>query len=113
MDYTVSRDDELYVLLQLAEIVITCFSTVGSEALYFNKPLIILDHLRQDILNYCKDGVAFQATNSKELAEVMQSILDEHLRIDPQRLDAYLADSTFSIDGNVSERVWDYLNNGL
>ena len=39
---------DLYLLLSVSDIVITCFSTVGSEAIYFNKPLIIVDHLMQD-----------------------------------------------------------------
>jgi len=113
VNYTISRDEELYVLLHISDVVITCFSTVGSEALYFKKPLIILDHLKQDILNYHKDGVAFQASNAEELSHLIREVLSGNLSIDASILNQYLHESTFAIDGKVVDRVWDYVNRGL
>ena len=109
-NYTISRDEDLFTLLKISDIVITCFSTVGTEALYFYKPLIILDHLRQDILNYYKDGVAFQAANSKELQFCIDAILAGRLKIKAHVLQKYILDSTYKIDGMTSERVWNLLN---
>jgi hypothetical protein len=108
-NYTVSSDEELYVLLKVSDLVITCFSTVGSEALYFNKPLIILDHLKQDVQHYYRDGVAFQATDAGSLAELIRSFLDGDLITDPERLHKYLLESTGKIDGKTSERVWELI----
>lgn len=108
-NFTISREEDLYILLKISNLVITCFSTVGTEALYFNKPLIILDHLKQDLLSYYKDSVAFQATNVEELAFYMNELLAGKLAIDQQVLKEYLHESTYKIDGMTSERVWDSL----
>ena len=109
-NYTIEEKEELYVLLNLSDIVITCFSTVGTEALYFRKPLVILDHLKQDVLDYHKDGVAFQATNSKELNTSIQKILAGEISIDQKVLENYIEGSAYKIDGQVSERVWELLS---
>ena len=103
-NYTISRDEDLYILLKISNLVITCFSTVGTEALYFGKPLIILDHLKQDILKYHRDGVAFQATNANELANFIDEILSGKLSINPQVLEDYILESTYKIDGKAAER---------
>ncbi len=103
-NYTISQEEDLYILLKISDIVITCFSTVGTEALYFGKPLIILDHLKQDILKYHKDGVAFQAANANELANFIDEILSGNSSINQQVLEEYILDSTYKIDGNAAER---------
>ncbi|MEM9720054.1 MAG: hypothetical protein AAGA10_12425, partial [Bacteroidota bacterium] len=41
-NYSQNREIDLYSLLAVCEVLITCFSTVGAEAVYFGKPLIIL-----------------------------------------------------------------------
>ena len=109
-NYSVSMSKDLYVLLKISDLVITCFSTVGTEALYFRKPLIILDHLKQDTLNYHKDCVAYQATNVEELIILIQGVLSRKVSIDSDILDEYILSSTYKIDGCVSERVWDIIH---
>lgn len=108
-NYTISTTEDLYVLLKISSLVITCFSTVGTEALYFSKPLIILDHLKQDVLNYIKDGVAFQAINAIELRNCIDDILSGKLSVDKKVLEAYILESSYKIDGKTSERVWKIL----
>jgi hypothetical protein len=110
--FSILRDKELYLLLKVADVVITCFSTVGTEALYFHKPLIVLDHLKEDILGYHRDGVAFQATNADELNNCIEGILKKELSLDRSVLAKYLQQSTYKVDGMVSERVWQALRSG-
>ena len=100
---------DLYLLLSKADIVITCFSTVGTEAVYFHKPLIILDHLKQDIQNYHKCGVAFQATNAEELKTYINDILNGHLKINDKAYYDFIDNYAYKIDGKVAERCIQFI----
>ncbi len=55
-NYQIVLQEDLYFLISISDIIITCFSTVGAESVYFSKPLIILDHLKQDIQKYVKEA---------------------------------------------------------
>ena len=100
---------DLYLLLSQSEIVITCFSTVGSEAVYFNKPLIVLDHLKQDIQNFYKKGVGFQALNAEQLKRYIEDILSGKLNINHQAYNDFIDSYAYKIDGKVSERCIDFI----
>ncbi len=96
---------DLYLLISVCDILITCFSTVGTETIYFGKPLIILDHLKQDIQNYHKEGVAFQASNEKELENHIANILSGKTSIDEEAYERFISKYAFAIDGKASERA--------
>ena len=104
-NYKIVQDPDLYLLLDMADIVITCFSTVGTETVYFRKPLVILDHLREDILNYVKEGVAFQTTNAKELQECLTGILSNQLSLNAGVYDRYISEYAYKIDGQAGQRL--------
>ena len=91
--------------------LITYFSTVGTEAVYFYKPLIILDHLKQDIQNYHKENVAFQATNSNELKNYINKILSDDLKINVKAYQNFINKYAYKIDGKVSERCLNFIKN--
>ena len=96
---------DLYLLISVCDILITCFSTVGTETIYFGKPLIILDHLKQDIQNYHKESVAFQASNDKELENHIANILSGKTSIDKEACERFISKYAFDIDGKASERA--------
>ncbi|MCK5078526.1 MAG: CDP-glycerol glycerophosphotransferase family protein, partial [Bacteroidales bacterium] len=96
---------DLYLLISVCDILITCFSTVGTETIYFGKPLIILDHLKQDIQNYHKEGVALQASNEKELENHIANILSGKTSIDKEAYERFISKYAFAIDGKASERA--------
>lgn len=100
---------DLYLLLAMVDIVITCFSTVGSEAVYFSKPLIILDHLKQDIQNYHANRVAWQATDADELNYYIREFLSGNLKIDNSAYDKFIQNYAFKIDGNVAQRCLSFI----
>jgi hypothetical protein len=93
----VSRVD-LYQLISICDMLVTCFSTVGSETVYFRKPLVVLDYLKQDLLGYVKRGVAFHATTGTELEGTVIRILDGQRCADSE-IDRYIRDFAFRIDG--------------
>ena len=108
-NYLLVQDIDLYLLLHLSEIVVTCFSTVGTEAVYFHKPLVILDHLKEDILHYIEEGVAFDASNSIELKTRLEGIFSNQLVPDTNIYKEYIRRYAFRIDGEASKRLVDFM----
>jgi len=96
---------DLYLLLSISDIVVTCFSTVGSETIYFNKPLITIDYLKQDLQKYNKNGVAFQATCLEELINYINKILKGELQINKQAYKNYTTNYVYKISGNVGSEI--------
>jgi hypothetical protein len=103
-NYTIDTTSDLYQLIASCNVLITCFSTVGTETVYFYKPLIILDHLKQDIMGYAAEGVAFQAIDSASLTRVLSGIFSGKLKIDRAKYDLFIENYAFRIDGKVAER---------
>lgn len=97
---------DLYELLAFSNVVITCFSTVGSEAIYFEKPLIVIDPLNEDKADYVKNNVALQVKNSLELETAVKKSLSESL---PQEYKDYTRKSISIIDGKVYQRYLNFL----
>ena len=79
---------------------------MGTEALYFQKPLVILDHYKEDLLGYAKEKVAFHATNESELQHFLEEVLDENKLMDAGDIENYISGVAHKIDGLVSERLW-------
>lgn len=104
-NYSIATDTDLYLLIATCRLLITCFSTVGAEAVYFNKPLIILDHLEEDIQGYIQQRVAFKATNAGELSGIIQGILKGILKIDDKACNDFVRKYAFKVDGQTSERI--------
>lgn len=103
-NYTIDKTSDLYQLIASCDVLITCFSTVGTETVYFHKPLVILDHLSQDIMGYAAEGVAFQATNVESLTKILSGIFKGTLRIDRTKYDTFIQKYAYKIDGKVAER---------
>lgn len=103
-NYVLDTTSDLYQLIAECDVLITCFSTVGTETVYFYKPLIILDHLKQDIMGYAAEGVAFHATDSLSLTSILSRIFRGTLKIDREKYDAFIRKYACQIDGKVAER---------
>ncbi len=108
-DVIINGAIDLYLLISKADIVITSFSTVGLESVFFNKPLITIDPLKQDIQGYYKDKIAFLASNSKELSNYIQKLLNGSLSLNQDIYNNYLQDQVYKIDGKVSDRCIDII----
>src|SRR5665648_875965 len=103
-NYIIDSTSDLYQLIASCNVLITCFSTVGAETIYFYKPLIILDHLSQDIQGYAAEGVAFQATNAGSLTSILSAIFRGTLKVDRAEYDLFIQKYACQIDGKVTER---------
>lgn len=100
---------DLYELLSISDIVITAYSTVGSEAVYFGKPLIIYDPFREDLLNYVKEGVAFMATDNQSLKLLVDDILSGQLKPDAELYSKFIRKYAYAIDGKATERTLSFI----
>ena len=103
-NYVLDMTSDLYQLIASCDVLITCFSTVGTETVYFYKPLIILDHLNQDIMGYAAEGIAFQVSDAENLNRVLSGIFQGTLKIDRDKYDTFIQKYAFRIDGKVAER---------
>lgn len=102
----VSEEADLYQLLATSDIVITCYSTVGGEATFFNKPIITYDPLREDIAHYAEYHIAEQVTNASELKTAIDNILDGTT----DRMiyyEAYIKNYVHKVDGQTTQRYLD------
>lgn len=106
-NFEIDKTSDLYKLIARCDTLITCFSTVGTETVYFYKPLVILDHLNQDIQGYVAEGVAFHATNAFTLESILTGIFRGNLKIDRGKYDAFIQKYAYRIDGKVAERCID------
>lgn len=106
-NYIIDKTSDLYQLIASCDVLITCFSTVGTETVYFHKPLVILDHLSQDIMSYAAEGVAFQATDADSLTKILSGIFKGALRIDRSKYATFIEKYAYRIDGKVAERCID------
>ena len=107
--YHITLSLDLYLLISVCDLLITCFSTVGTETIYFNKPLIVLDHLSQDIQNYIKEGVGISAHNQHELETKISGVLDGSIGIDKAAYESYIYRYAYKIDGLAADRALEFI----
>jgi len=108
-NYSLSYKDDLYGLINDCDALITCFSTVAGEAVYFNKPVITFDPLKQDLMKYHEIGVAFQATGADDLLQILKDIKANKLEIDESAYSDFIEKYAYRIDGKVCERIMDVI----
>lgn len=108
-NYKLAYDIDLYRLLAACDLLITCFSAVGTEAVYFDKPLIILDHNRADLLGYHAEGVAEMATGSDDLKSMVRGFLDGQIKPDEKAYAAFIRRYAFIIDGHATDRCISFI----
>jgi hypothetical protein len=108
-NYQIDQDSDLYSVLATCDILMTCYSTVGGEGVYFDKPLIILDYLRQDYCGYLQEGVALQATSEEELRTYITGFLSGKLSIQEKAYDAFKSNYAYQIDGQTSQRCLQFI----
>jgi len=108
-NYKLVYDIDLYRLIAACQVLITCYSTVGTEAIYFDKPLIILDHLKEDLLGYHAEGVAMQATGSEDLKKFVRGFLDGQIKPDEIAYESFISRYAYRIDGGVVDRCLSFI----
>jgi hypothetical protein len=104
---SIVKDIPLYALLDGSDIVFTGSSTVGSEAVLFNKPLICINLTNtQYAVRYDKEGVALLVEREEEILSAIDNVLHSRkvirdLRRARKRVQGLYA---LGLDGRSSDR---------
>ncbi len=105
-------EHDLYELIHKSDAVYTCFSTVGTEAVYFSKPLIIHDPLEQDIQGYIAAGVGHKVKNTENCYNALEKLVSGSLVQEKESVSEFINKYAYLIDGEVSERVLSAITDG-
>ncbi len=103
-NYTIERSD-LYLLLSQCDALITCYSTVGAEVVYFRKPLLTLDYNKSDLQGYVAEGVAFLTSGAAEIRETVVNLQEGTAKINADAYEKFIHKYAHKVDGKTSERV--------
>lgn len=101
--------EDLYKLLAVSDLVIVFTSTVGAEAVYFEKNLIVIDYFDNDVSGYVKDKIAFKASNYDELEWLTGEIIKGNKKIDNEFQKEFILNRANKIDGKVTKRYVDFI----
>ncbi len=110
-NFSFAKEMDLYIGLALADIVITAFSTVGTEAVYFKKPILIWDPLEQDLLGLIDMGLGFQVKNADDIMQICLEVIEKKISKSLALFEQYIETYAYKIDGNVSARIWQIIQN--
>ena len=104
-----SRDIDLYKLLNVCDLIITKNSTAAIEAAALNKPIIVLNLSGEpDVIDYVKEGIALGVYREEELPSAVKRLLEDDSQLCRRRKE-YIRRYLFKMDGRSSQRVADFL----
>jgi len=117
LKFFISYDYDLYTLLSAADVVITDFSSVGIEAILFDKPLVTVNFSNTNFQNYpnksafAKSNASIYVENFNELEKVLLNINNE--KLDYEELEEGRQALTYSYnflnDGKATQRIYKIL----
>lgn len=106
-DFMIDRETDLKTHFEICDILIVAFSTVGTEFIQHFKPMIVLDYLNQDLIQWIKEGVGIPVHNREEL---FASLSNEELKVNRESYQKFI-EKYYIADANVLERVKDTIRN--
>jgi hypothetical protein len=104
----VCRDVDIYELLHACELLLVGDSTVGLEAMLFDKPVINLNFTGSpSVMGYAESGAALGAYKEEDLAPAIQKALhDLQVRKElEQNRKRFISKHVYQRDGQASKRV--------
>lgn len=111
-NYRILQQD-LFLLLMVADVVISYHSTVGSEAVMFNKPLVIANYDGADLLGYIRDGVAFETRDGQQLKTTVEGLLSGNIQpVASDITSRYAYNNNYLVDGNRTDDVITFIEAG-
>lgn len=102
------KDFDIYTLIFVSELVITLDSTVGLEAMVFDKPLITFNLTRrQDRVAYSEKGAALGVYKEEDLAPTIKRALSGQETIVQLKMgrSRFLEEYAYAIDGKARQRI--------
>lgn len=87
-DFLIDRQSDLLSHFECCAVMITSFSTVGLEFIPYQKPMLVLDYMKEDLIGYIKNKVGVPIYNQADLLRVLSQ---ENIAIDQSAFEKYLA----------------------
>ena len=106
-DFIIDRQSDLKTHFEKCDVLVTAYSTVGAEFIPYDKPLLILDYLEQDIASYIKEGVGIPIRSKVELEDVLSQEFIEHNKAAYAK---FIESFFYKNDGKASERIKKIIN---
>ncbi|NBG65879.1 capsular polysaccharide export protein, LipB/KpsS family [Acidiluteibacter ferrifornacis] len=104
-------NEDLYKMIATSDLVIVYNSTVGAEAIYFRKPLVVMNYADNDFSGFIKNKVAKEVNNYEELRLVTQQVITHNQITSPENIDEFIKERAFKIDGEVAKRIINNVKN--
>ncbi|MDO8740200.1 MAG: UDP-N-acetylglucosamine 2-epimerase [Candidatus Woesearchaeota archaeon] len=107
------KDFDTYALIWASDVIITTYSTVGSETAIMGKPLVTLNYFDKTyIANYSGEGIAIPAMKNDVAEAIEKALYDNNarkkLKITQKR---FIKGSCYRLDGKAGERVKKLIEN--
>lgn len=102
----IDRESDLVTHMETCDVLITAFSTVGTEFIPFYKPLIVLDYMDEDLMGWIADGVGIRAKNEEDVAQVIGA----EPNISREKYEAFIQHHFFTLDGKATSRIFDSID---
>lgn len=102
------RDVDIYTLIFMSELVIVFNSTVGLEAMVFDKPLITVNLTkREDTVPFAEKGAALGVYEEANLIPAIKQALSDPEAISGLKIarSRFIEEYAYGIDGKASERI--------
>lgn len=102
------KDIDIYTLISFSEVIITLDSTVGLEAMIFDKPLITVNLTkRRDRVPYAEKGAAVGVYEEESLPLAIKKTLIDHETISQLKIgrNRFFEEYVYGMDGKASERI--------
>lgn len=108
-----TKDADLFTLLEASSALVTRFSTTGLEAMLKGKPVITINYSGQpDKMPYAKAGAALGVYHPNDFISTLRLILEDlqtqtQLRKQQER---FIREYAFRIDGQATQRIVDLIS---
>ena len=102
-DFIIDRESDLQTQFECCSMLITSYSTVGAEFVPYNKPLLVLDYLKADLVNYIKQGVGLPIYSDKDLIETLEQ---ETITINTQAYALFTENYFYNKGEDAIEIIW-------
>lgn len=102
----VDRQTDLTTHMEICDVLITAFSTVGTEFIPQYKPLLVLDYPKEDLMDWVAKGVGIQITDRSDL----EKALSTRMNIQKTKYDEFVQRHFFQLDDQAANRIKDYVH---
>jgi len=103
--YSIERKEGLYQTMAKSNALITCFSSVAYEALYFELPILIFDPRKEDRLSLIQNELCLHVKDEDSLTETFKALISNQPYSSPERVKRFTKTYTHLVDGNVVNRI--------